>query len=202
MRRIERFGIFGGSFNPPHIGHQRLVRFAADRLSLTCVYIVPAAAPPHRPPPAVSGADRLALCARTFGDDERCVVSDIEFKRSGVGYTIDTLCALQALHAKEAPWYLLVGEDMYASFHRWKSYDEILSRCTLAVTRRQGEAPQQNLHLTAQQNKKVLFLDTPPFTVSSTQIRAIAGRGESLAGYVTPEAAAYIHERKLYDTNR
>jgi len=197
MKHTERIGIFGGAFNPPHLGHKRLVRSAADRLLLSRLYVIPTAAPPHKSAAELASEDdRLALCRLTFSD-ARCEISDLELRRGGVSYTVDTLRALREAHP-EAEFFLLVGGDMLASFHTWKDYGKILKMATLCVMRRTQEALPENPHFTQTQREKVLFLDALPLVISSTEIRLRCASGEDITPFVPPAAAQYICERGLY----
>lgn len=198
MMEQERIGMFGGSFDPPHIGHKRLARYAADKLSLTKLYIIPAASPPHKENAGLSAArERLALCERAFTGDARFCVSDLELQRKGKSYTADTLFALRELHPAAA-LFLLMGADMYASFHTWMRYTEILGVCTLCVAAREKSELPQNRKLDAAQHKKVLLLPMESFPLSSTQIREKVRSAADYSAYVTPETAQYIEERGLY----
>ena len=201
MKHTERIGIFGGAFNPPHMGHERLVRSAADRLLLSRLYIIPTAFSPHKSTAEfASGDDRLALCRLTFSD-MRCEISDLELRRGGVSYTVDTLRTLRRKHP-EAEIFLLVGGDMLASFHSWKDYGEILQMATLCVMRRTQEALPENPHFTQEQREKVLFLDAPPLVISSTEIRLRCAQGEDITHFVCSAVAQYIRERGLYGATK
>ncbi len=193
----QRIGIFGGSFNPPHLGHKKLVCYAADKLSLTLLYLIPVALPPHKQAALAPDADRLAMCRLTFAENPRIRVSDMEIRRGGNSYTIDTVTALQQAHPN-AQLTLLIGSDLYPDFHLWRDYARLLELCTLCVTMREAEAKPENPFLPLE---RVQFLDTPPLPMSSTEIRRLCREGVAIDRYVTPETAQYIKERKLYLTD-
>ena len=174
---MMRIGIFGGSFNPPHLGHLKAAQFFAVSLALDRLLIVPAKQAPLKATPMVSGEDRLALCERTFPFP----VSDIELRRPGISYTIDTLRDLRA-ESPEAQVFLLIGEDQREKLHQWKDWRDVLRLAVLVVLPRAGEGRDGFV----------------PLEISSTALRLKLLLGEDCSAYLSPEALAYIHEKKLY----
>jgi len=178
-----RIGLYGGSFNPPHLGHLRAAQFFAASLLLDRLLIIPAKEAPLRATPMVmapGGAfseDRLELCKRTFPFP----VSDIELRRPGVSYTIDTLLELRAGHP-DAKLFMLVGEDQREKFHLWKDWEEIPKLAELVVLPRAGEGRDGFV----------------PIDISSTQLRLKLLLGEDCAAFLSPGAIEYIREKKLY----
>jgi len=173
-----RLGVYGGSFNPPHLGHLRAALFFQQSLALDQVLIVPAKeAPLKTAPAAVSGGDRLELCRRTFPFP----VSDMELRRPGASYTVDTLRDLHAQHPG-AELFLLVGEDQREKFHLWRDWEEILRLAELFVLPRAGEGVEGFI----------------PLEISSTEIRLRLLLEEDCSAYLAPQALAYIHEKRLY----
>ena len=135
---MARVGIYGGSFNPPHVGHSLAAREMTDRLGLDRLLIVPAAVPPHKalPDGSPGAADRLELCRLAFAGIPKAEVCDLELRREGPSYTIDTLRALrQSLPDDEL--FLMMGTDMLLSFDLWREPEEIARLATLAVVRRE-----------------------------------------------------------------
>lgn len=188
-------GIFGGTFNPPHNGHVRLARAAADELGLDKVLIIPSCIPPHKiAAKLASGEDRLEMCRIAFGDDPRFEVSPMELNRSGRSYTVDTLRELKRLYP-ESEMYFIVGSDMLDSFDKWYLWQEILSLSVLcAASREKGYIP--DLSRFGELAERIRFFDLPPFEVSSTQIRNSAEYDEKL---IDPRVADYIKSRGLYE---
>jgi nicotinate-nucleotide adenylyltransferase len=176
---MQKIGIFGGSFNPPHLGHLRAAEFFAALRALDRLLVVPAGVPPQKTAPAVAGEDRLALCRLTF-PGARFSVWDWELRQPGTSYTIDTL-----RHARKqwpnAAFELLVGEDCSAQFTQWKCWREILQLAQLTVLPR--EAPGAGC---------------TPLPVSATQLRAMLRRREDASAFLAPQALRYILERGLY----
>ena len=131
---MERIGIYGGTFNPPHMGHVHVARHAIGALCLDKLLIIPSSTPPHKALTADSPTpdDRLRMLQMTFAGEEKAEVSDLELQRGGVSYTFDTVKTLQSQYPN-AELFLLVGTDMLLSFDRWYRYKELLSMVTLAV---------------------------------------------------------------------
>lgn len=200
---MRRIGLFGGTFNPPHVGHLRLASLAADAAQLDMVIIMPASVPPHKEAPGLAtGEDRIALCRRTF-TDPRFIVSDMELRRAGKSYTVETLRALHDCYPEDK-LYLIIGSDMLLSFDRWFCWEEILSLCSLLVLSRENDlSPQmlrdyasQTLGLTEEEGFRIL--ETAPLELSSTMIRERIAKGEDAAALLTPQGYAYIKEKGLY----
>ena len=194
-----KLGIFGGTFNPPHIGHLRLVEAVADELSLDRVLIIPAAIPPHKNAPDLAdGEDRLMMCRLTFGADKRFEVSDTELRRRGRSYTYDTLCGIREQYPEDEI-FLIVGSDMLETFDRWYRYRDILSMCTLCAAARERDfSPNLEKVFSKDELKKVRFINIDVTEVSSTQIRRLISEGGSAGDFLTCETAQYIEQRGLY----
>ncbi|MCL2827399.1 MAG: nicotinate (nicotinamide) nucleotide adenylyltransferase [Oscillospiraceae bacterium] len=136
-----RIGIFGGTFNPPHRGHLVATRAAIDALELDRLYVVPTGTPPHKPLPAGSPepGDRHRLAQLLFAGEELVQVLDMEIKRPGPSYTVDTVKALKAQHLG-ADFFLLLGTDMFLSIEQWHRAEELIRLATPAVfAREQGQ---------------------------------------------------------------
>lgn len=199
-----RIGVFGGTFNPPHIGHRRLAELVKQAVNLDRVLVIPTFIPPHkREQSLAAGEDRLEMCRRNFTEDY-FTVSDTEIRREGKSYTFDTLCALK----KDYPGdeiYLIIGSDMLLSFHRWYEYRKILSMATLCVISRESTVPcsqladyaRDTLGLSAERGE-IILLDTEPLECSSTDIRFDLLCGGSGSPYLYQEVAEYIKEKSLY----
>ncbi len=200
---MSRIGVFGGTFNPPHLGHLRLAQAAKAQCALDTVLIMPANIPPHKQAhDLVASNERLALCRLTFSDDG-FVVSDLELRRTGKSYTVDTMHALRdAFPGDEL--FLIIGSDMLLSFDRWYRWQEILSLCTLIVLSRDDDISpdtlrvyaNETLGLTEGESYHVLLLE--PMELSSTMIRETIRQGGDASDYLTAQATAYIKEKGLY----
>ena len=198
-----RLCIYGGSFNPPHLGHVAAVKAAQQKLMLDEVRLIPAAMPPHKRLAARSPSpeERFELCRLAFDGIPGVTVSDLELKREGKSYTVDTVRALRAAEP-EAELYLLIGTDMAATFEEWYCFEEILSSVTLAITAREDDELEIVLrhaqHLIEDCGAKAIVIQTPPLPVSSTQIRRLLS--ERHGAEFLPEAVyARIIQKRLYE---
>lgn len=173
-----RVGIFGGTFDPPHKGHAKAAAAAIKELDLDKLIVVPDYAPPHKGehgavlPPAA----RLELTKKTMDGIDGAEVSDMEIKRAGKSYTIDTVNAVLAKYGG-AKLYLLIGSDMLEIFERWKNFREILDKATLAVvTRRDGDLKrvrERADYLARQYGARVQLVPHSEVEISSTDLRAM-----------------------------
>jgi nicotinate-nucleotide adenylyltransferase len=183
---MTRVGVFGGTFDPVHVGHLAIANAALEDLGLDRVIFVPARRSPLKPDvPVASPADRLAMLDAAIADEPRFGVSRVELERDGPSYTVDTL---DALH-REGDLFLILGSDAYADFARWRDPERVRALATVVLAARPG-APNAP--------RDVRMLDAPLMDISSRELRARAARGKSLR-YLVPEAALrYIEEHRLY----
>ncbi len=188
-------GIFGGSFNPPHFGHLIVLESVQDQLQFDRVIFVPSAQPPNKRDMALeSAAARLEMTRLAVAGNPHFEVSDIEVRRTGLSYTIDTISALGELHPG-ADCSLIIGVDNFMEFPTWKAADEILARVQLVVMNRPGfqQAPGHQPY-----GKLARFVNVPQIGISSTDIRRRIRMGRSIR-YLVPESVQnYINQRRLY----
>lgn len=190
-----RIAIFGGSFNPPHTGHIEAAKNAAVCIAAEKLLIIPTAKPPHKEEAASSPEPyvRLELTELTFADVKNAEVSDMEIRRGGTSYTVDTLTELKKLYPKDE-LFLLIGTDMLLSFETWKDYERVLKIASLAVFARDfGE----NLEISEMCDKlrreygaEITIVPLSPVKASSTEIRQLLplrGGDEHLADNVYAE---------------
>ena len=193
---MTRIGIFGGSFDPPHVGHLLAASDAAEALGLDRLVFVPAHVSPFKDGVTrTSAADRLAMVRLLVGDDPRFAVDPIEIDREGLSYTVDTLAAYADRHP-DAELVLLVGEDVLAGFLQWRDPERIRRLARLAVLRR-STAGELELPEPLRADPPVM-LQTRRIDVSSTEVRQRARAGRSLRGFVPEAVAAYIERGRLY----
>jgi nicotinate-nucleotide adenylyltransferase len=195
-----RVGILGGTFNPPHLGHLVCAQEAYIQLKLERVLFIPARTPPHKPVEEEPGPEhRLELCRLAVQDDPRFEVSDLEMKRDGPSYTVDTLSELHS-NAPDNDLYLIVGGDVAAGLPEWREPERVLSLATLAVAKRRG-TPRESVeaalaHLDG--GDRAEFFRMPRIGVSSTVVRRRVEAGEPVR-YIVPDAVAeYIIDHGLY----
>lgn len=202
---MERIGIYGGTFNPPHVGHIQAAKQAVSTLGLTKLLMIPAYAPPHKavlPSNSPRARQRLEMLRIAAADCPQIEVSDLELKREGISYTWQTLETVKKLYPG-AELVLLMGTDMFLTFDTWKNPEKILGEVTLGVFYRgdKGEkaaALKQKEALEAK-GAKVVLVHNDVIVISSTQMRRLLAfrcAGEFLPAGVLD----YIREYNLYDT--
>jgi nicotinate-nucleotide adenylyltransferase len=187
-----RLGVFGGSFNPPHIGHVLLGVDAIEALGLDRLIVVPASANPLKGanPGGASPTQRLEMTRLAFADDPRFEVSDMEIRRGGLSYTVDTLEALAGKYAG-AELVLVLGSDAVAAFDRWSRPDRILKLARLAILARSTEE-KSKLPVGA------TIVTARRIDVSSSEIRRRVADGKSIKGFVADPVERFIRDAQLY----
>ena len=189
-----RLGVFGGTFDPVHLGHLRAAEVAREALALDRILFMPAGKPPHRPAAVASALDRYAMLALANAAHPDFVLSDLELRREGPAYTVDTLEALQAM-SPGSELFLIIGSDAFSEISTWREPERVLQLCTAAVVDRPGaSAPFPELPAGA----RVVRVARPTLPFSSSEVRRLIKAGQSVR-YVVPEAVAdYIEKRGLY----
>ena len=191
-----RLALFGGSFDPPHLGHLLASSDAIEYLGLDRLIVVPTGTQPLKVGAAAATPEqRLAMAFLTFGQDPRFDVSDVEVTRGGLSFTVDTLAQV-AEQYPAAERFLLLGVDVLGSFAKWKEPQRILSLAQPVLLERHTGAP---VELPEELRKaKAIRLPTRRVDVSSTEIRERVRTGRSIRGFVTENVAAYIERGGLY----
>jgi nicotinate-nucleotide adenylyltransferase len=194
---VSAAGLFGGSFDPPHLAHLALARAALDQLGLDRLVWMPAARSPHKAgrTPAAA-ADRVAMLRLLTAGEPRFEIDERELHRPGPSYTVDTLRALHAEHPGVA-WWLVLGQDQYARFDTWHDWRAILALAGLAVAARDGEAIRPAPGLAGCPHA-LRRLEMPPLPHSATAARALSAAGEDVAALVGAPVARYIAHHHLY----
>ena len=190
---MRRIGLFGGTFDPPHLGHLLIAEWARERLRLDQVLFVPSGSPPDKRRRDLSSTThRLAMTRRAVRGHPAFAVSTLESRRRGPSFTVDTLRALHRLHPG-ARLFLILGEDRLPGLGRWREPREIARLATLAVAARPGSA-----RSAAARGRRVVRLGNPPLAISSSAVRARARRGRSLRFQVPEAVERYIRRHRLY----
>ena len=199
---MERIGIFGGSFNPPHIGHIRAAKAAIKALQLDKLLLMPVHQPPHKAQsaPMPSPEQRLEMLRIAAAGECGLEVSDLEISRGGISYTYETVTQVRALYP-DAEIFLLLGSDMFLTFPNWKYPEKILAEATLAVLCR-GEKGEK-AKIEAQKatleeiGHKVCLMDNDAVDISSTQLRRLLAF--QCADTFLPEVVGdFIRQNGLY----
>lgn len=204
-------GLFGGTFDPIHLGHLRIALEVADALELEQVRFIPNRVPPHRRQPLASGAERLAMIEAAIQGESRFVADDRELRQAQTSYTVHTL---QALH-QEFPnqsWAFIIGADAFLQLQSWYEWQNLFDLTHFIVVGRPGyalthpnETPWFQPYLVASPAEltqypvgKVLPIGIQGLDISATQLRNLLARGQS-PRYLTPDQVwAYIQAQKLY----
>jgi nicotinate-nucleotide adenylyltransferase len=188
-----RLGIFGGSFDPPHLGHLLPLIDAAESLALDRVVLIPAATQPFKVGRATASAEhRLAMTERLVAGMPDFSVSRAEIDRAGLSFTVDTLAALAATEP-DARLTLLLGADAYALFEQWREPERIRQLASIAVMARGDEVVPG-----AAASSGIELLRTRRVDISSTELRARVADGRTIRGFVPDAVADYIAEHRLY----
>ena len=171
-----RIAVYGGSFNPPHLGHMEAALSVYQELSPDIFLLIPDNIPPHKDMAdgSPTAAQRRELCELAFRDIPGAVVSDMELKREGRSYTADTIADLRERYPMDE-LLLVMGTDMLLSFEQWYKFEYLLKECTLAVLSREdddGEPLRRHTeYLTREYSAKILLLPHEPLPMSSSEIR-------------------------------
>jgi nicotinate-nucleotide adenylyltransferase len=219
-----RIGLFGGTFNPIHNGHLWAALEVKKSFNLDQIYLIPAAVPPHKTPGMVANADdRLQMINLAIAGRSGITVADVELRRPGPSFTIDTVWHFKHKLKKGSRIFLMMGLDSFLEIHTWKSYKELLEQIAFIVIARPTEA-----YPDAQQSRKILedyfksrlsadyelsaggdsclakrkqpihFCDIKALDISSTVIREKVKGKQAIENWVPPQVAEYIQLKGLY----
>ena len=205
---MNNIGIFGGSFNPPHIGHLILAERCRELLKLDKIIFIPAYIPPHKiDMDLINPKHRLKMLKLTIKGNPYFDYSDIEIKRKGKSFTYDTLISLQNKYTK-SKLYLIIGMDNYNDFCNWKNYKEILRLCKVVVINRHvtksKKIKKSNKNIATPNydnlitHKNFIFIDTPIIDISSTDIRNRIKNGLPIKYYTTENVEKFIIKNNFY----
>ncbi|HYE93076.1 MAG TPA: nicotinate-nucleotide adenylyltransferase [Terriglobales bacterium] len=195
--------LFGGSFNPIHYGHLLLAHDVREQLSLDRVVFMPAGVPPHKPATDIApAADRHAMVALAIADNPGFEVSDLELRRAGPSYTVDTL---QALGVPASALFLIIGSETFLDLLSWREPRRLATLCRLVVVPRSGsafdpesDAARKVVGEIGLEPEDILVTHATSLPLSASELRARAAAGRSLRYRVPPTVAQYIARRRLY----
>ena len=197
-----RVGIYGGTFSPIHNGHIAAAKAFMEQMWLDILYVIPTGVTPHKVMKGgATAADRLEMCRLAFADMDGVIVSDLEMKREGKSYTVDTL---RELYDPEGRLFLLMGTDMLMTLDQWREPDEIFRLCYPVYVRREtdgeldGAIVEKITSYQQKYGKVVRRIVTPAIELSSTDVRRAVTEGFPIDGAVPPAVAEYISVHGLY----
>ncbi len=219
-----RIGLFGGTFNPIHSGHIQVVQEVKRGFPLDKVYLIPSAIPPHKEPDNVADAnDRIEMIRLSFQNDLDFIVSDVELKRVGPSYTIDTVRYFKSSFPAETELYLILGQDAFLEIDTWKSFMDLFSLVAFIVMARTGAGhndtagrrkalldfvelkiskgyePAGSKSCYRHDSMQPIFIfDVTPIDISSTKIRRLIKSKGTIASLVPRVVENFIKTRGLY----
>ena len=218
----SRIGLLGGTFNPIHNAHLAIAREARKTVGLDRVVMIPSGDPPHKPSNGLASAkDRYEMVRLALASDPSLAISDVEVRRSGKSYSIDTVRLFQQEYDNETRLHFLIGLDAFLEFPTWREPETLLTLCSFVVLSRPGlsfqalstlplipRLPQASL--TDLDQGRAVRLDVPiglqsliclrvaPSTVSASDIRERIARGASTANLLPPAVESYILQHHIY----
>jgi nicotinate-nucleotide adenylyltransferase len=206
--------LFGGTFNPVHLGHLRIAVELAELLEVEQLRMVPCSLPPHREALSVSAEQRMAMLQMAVADYPQLVADDIELQRGGTTYTIDTLRQIRQQIGSDTPLYFCIGIDALINLDSWQEWQQLCDYCHLVISARPDYVLPSSGVLTDWINQhrcndlpqlkqcsagKLYFCDSTRLAISSTDIRDKIKRGNGI-DFLTPAAIVnYIHQQNLYE---
>lgn len=214
-------GILGGTFNPIHNGHLLIANAALEYCGLDRVLFLPAANPPHKQIAAeVSFEHRLAMVKLAIADNPKFIASDLEAKRPGRSFSVDTLRQMQQSHPDDE-FYFIIGLDSFRDITTWKNFRQLFELANIVIATRPGPGAddpyqflpvaikddfcydEKSLKLRHKSGRELFFIEETNLDISSTRIRERVAQGRSIRGVVAPLVADYIERYDLYrDTER
>jgi nicotinate-nucleotide adenylyltransferase len=218
-----KLGLLGGSFNPIHNGHLAIARLVRDQLRLDRVLFIPTGDPPHKRDGSLAPAkDRYEMVRLALAGTSSFHLSDIEMRRSGKSYSIDTIRELQRQFGSSTELYFLIGLDAFLDLPNWKEPMELLRACRFVVAPRPGQSfrslaampllPALDAHALAQldagalsqldialpSRKGIICLPIPPCSISASDIRQRIRQRTTQANMLPPPVESYILQHRLY----
>lgn len=214
MSNSKAIGLFGGSFDPVHIGHLRVAEDIRQQLNLQQIHWIPCGTPPHRSQNLAAAEHRTAMVQLAIQDNPHFQLNDIELRRQGPSYMVDTLEQMAKDEDTVQCKCLIIGSDAFSQFHTWKRWQRILDLVNLVVMARpkrelviSPELEDQVKNRIIKQPEKVhdsaagkiVFLPVTQLEISATYIRQLIHQGQSVRYLVPDEVLHYIGQHKLYD---
>ena len=213
MSKKDYIGIFGGSFDPIHKGHIESLKSVTEQLNLSKVLVIPNKVSPLKDLSVASSLEKIKMLEIAFTDFKEIEIEDYELKKEGPSFMIETLQYLDKKLEKKKHFLLIIGEDSFQSFHRWKNYKHIIKMTSLLVMNRPGldndlTLKAIRLHQDCIENTygdnnfkkgKIYFIQIKPIPVSSTHIRENIDDQNVLAEGLDDDVLKYLQEQKIYN---
>ena len=202
---MERIGIFGGTYNPPHLGHIGAAVYGKTALNLDKLYLIPSYVSPHKeiPDGSPTARQRLEMVALAAAGTD-LTVSDIELSRGGASYTFETVLSLRQQHP-DAVLYLMMGTDMFLTLDQWRKAELLLSMVTPVVFHRGDKGEQEQIEekrkCFAERGISAVVMENPITEISSTQLRRMLVF-DCAAPFLDAKVQEFIRNNGLYGTNR
>ena len=210
-----KIGILGGTFDPVHFGHLRTAEEIGEFFELEKVYLIPSNKPPHKKGRVISSfQDRLYMIKCAIEDSDRLDVLDIEGRRSGYSYTIDTLRELTSdnYFGKQVQIYFIIGSDAFMEIETWKEYKELFKYANFVIVKRSGynnidrlirkinlfESQKHKDMIRLSTGKSIYMVKVTYMDISSTQIRELVKKGKSISFLLPEKVKEYILKKGLY----
>lgn len=191
-----KIAIYGGSFNPMHIGHEKIVDYVLQNLDMDRIIIIPVGIPSHKENNLEQSYTRLKICKEIFENNEKIEVSDIEIKNKKKSYTYDTLLKLIKIYGKDNEFFEIIGEDSLKNLKTWKNYKELLTLCKFIVFRRKDD---KNIDIDSEffNNENIIILKNEYYDISSTEIRNKVKNKEDISGLVNEKVKKIIEKEYI-----
>lgn len=197
----RRIGVFGGSFNPIHIGHLVIAEAAWQEFALEKVLFIPTADTPNKPMHHIDKCDRYHMVELAVAENPHFQISAIEMEREGPSYTVDTIRLLKQETSADTEFYFIAGTDAIADLPTWKYNRELLESCHFICASRPGDVEkvrQSIRYFGPLGRQKIHFLRTPELEISSTILRGLI-RADRSVRYLIPDAViSYLQKKQLY----
>ena len=202
----QRIGVLGGTFDPIHVGHVAIARSARSSLDLDYIVLIPAGQPWLRSVKPVGNAyHRLAMTELAAESERWLLVSDIEIKRPGPTFTVDTLEQLRDIYGHWSELYLIVGEDALKDLHLWRSPERVVNMAQVIGVKRPGLEALDIINMRKmfpEKTQQPIILEGPSLHISAMEVRERVATGRPIGHLVTKSVEAYIHSNNLYrETN-
>lgn len=201
MNKSKRIGIFGGSFNPVHIGHLIVAEYFVEDLNLDTCFFVPNHISPFKVNDSelISSLHRLEMLRLAAQNNPKFLVNDFEIKKGGTSFTFETVLYFKREYPNDS-LFLLMGTDQIANFSQWKNWEVILNNSIIVAARRNVPNETEKIHTSvfSKYPDKIVYLKNPIIGISSTEIRNRIKSGKSIR-YLIPESVqSHIESNRLY----